>query len=147
MSNGAAPAYSIGQVADRLGLAISTLRWWEKCGLIVPSGRESGRRRYSEDNLRRIATIQLWQTTAAMSLDEIGTFLAGRTDDTDWRTAVENRIAACDEQLARLNAARATLSHMLRCPSDHPADSCPYLNATVDAYLTTGRMPASPATS
>ncbi|MFG2004397.1 MerR family transcriptional regulator [Spirillospora sp. NPDC048911] len=142
MSNG--PMYSIGQVADRLGLAVSTLRWWEKCGLITPAARESGRRRYSEDDLRRIAMIQLWQTMAAMSLDEIGAFLTGRTDDTTWRAAVESRIAACDEQLARLNAARATLAHMLRCPNDHPADRCPYLAASIDEYLSTGVMPASP---
>jgi hypothetical protein len=31
-------------VAKRFGVEVSTLRWWEKRGLLVPSGRESGRR-------------------------------------------------------------------------------------------------------
>ncbi|WP_051166555.1 MerR family transcriptional regulator [Amycolatopsis orientalis] len=133
--------YSIGQVADRLGLPVSTLRWWEKRGLISPSGRQSGRRRYDEADVRRVAMVQLWQAAAAMSLEEIRVFLAGNTDDADWRGAVEHRIAACDRQLAQLASARATLAHLLRCPSDHPADECPYLAASVDEYLATGALP------
>ena len=133
--------YSIGEVAARFAIAISTLRWWEKCGVIAPSGRQSGKRRYSDPDVRRIAMVQMWQSAAAMSLDEIRAFLAGNAGDASWRAAVEGRIAACDEQLIRLQSARSVLSRMLECPSDHPAEACPYLAATVDEYLTTGQLP------
>lgn len=127
--------YSIGEVAQRFGIAPSTLRWWEKCGLVEPSGRESGRRRYNDADVRRIALIQLWQTTATMSLDEIAALLHGATHDRDWRDAVRSRIAECDSQLERLTKARANLVHMLRCTSDHPVQECPYLAREVDRYL------------
>jgi MerR family transcriptional regulator, copper efflux regulator len=79
--------------------------------------------------------IQLWQGTAMMSLDEIRTILTGGTRDRDWREAVRDRIAICDDQLDRLTSARGYLSHMLECPSDHPADRCPYLAEQIDDYL------------
>ena len=50
------------------------------------------------------------------------------------------RVAACDDQLARLQAARGVLSRMLECPGDGPAEACPYLAATIGEYLTAGRL-------
>ncbi|MFJ9370297.1 MerR family transcriptional regulator [Nocardia sp. NPDC101769] len=126
--------YSIGVVARRVGVAVSTLRWWERMGLVVPAGRVSGKRRYDHTSLRRIALIQLWQR-ASMSLDEIATVLAGSTGGRDWRDAVRARVAACDEQLARITAARDYLSHLLECPNDHPADNCPYLAEAINEIL------------
>lgn len=128
---------SVGDVAARFGVAVSTLHWWEKCGLLAPS-RRSGRRAYDEADVRRIALIQLLQSTAMLSLPQIAALLTGRGDDQDWRTVVRDRVAACDEQIARLTAARGYLRHMLTCPSDHPADDCPYLAAEIDAYLAAG---------
>lgn len=127
--------HPIGEIARRFGLAASTLRWWEKCGLLAPSAREAGRRRYDEGDVRRIALIQMWQASAMMSLDEIGALLTGSTQDRDWRSVVRRRIATCDEQLERLATARAHLAHMLECPSEHPVDTCPDLAARIDEHL------------
>jgi DNA-binding transcriptional MerR regulator len=139
-----APLYGIGEVAARFGVAVSALRWWERCGLLTPA-RVSGRRVYGEAEIRRIALIQLLQRAAAMSLPEISALLAGSRTDQDWRTAVRARVAECEEQLARLTAARAYLAHLLSCPNDHPTDRCPYLAEAINAYLTTGRVPEAPA--
>jgi DNA-binding transcriptional MerR regulator len=128
-------SFSIGEVAHRFGVAVSTLRWWEKRGLLVPASRQSGQRRYGQAELRRVALIQMCQSTAMMSLEEIGALLAGSTCDGDWRAAVRHRIAVCDDQLARVTAARAYLSHMLECPSDHPTDNCPYLAEHIDRHM------------
>jgi DNA-binding transcriptional MerR regulator len=135
--------YSIGEAARRFGVAVSTLRWWEKCGLLTPASWQSGRRRYGQAELRRIALIQLCQNTAMMSLEEIGALLAGSTRNGGWRAAVRQRIAVCDERLARLTTARAYLSHMLECPSDHPVDTCPYLAEHIDQHLAAGPAPAT----
>lgn len=133
-----AVTFSIGKVAERFGVEISTLRWWEKRGLLVPSGRESGRRRYDAADLRRIALIQLLQDTALMSLDEIRTVLGGGGSGPDgWRQAVKARLAVCDEQMVRLEWAQAYLSHTLTCPSGDPVRECPYLDEEVDKYLAT----------
>ncbi|GAA2110531.1 hypothetical protein GCM10009802_07750 [Streptomyces synnematoformans] len=124
----------MGEVAARFGVAVSTLHWWEKQGLLAPA-RRAGRRVYGDADLRRIALIQLMQGTAMMSLPEIAVLLASSTADRDWRTAVGDRLATCDEQLARLTSARAHLAHMLTCPSDHPVDECTYLAEEIHAYL------------
>jgi MerR family copper efflux transcriptional regulator len=126
--------FSIGEVARRFGVAVSTLRWWEKQGLLVPSCRESGRRRYDAAAVRRIALIQLLQQTALMSLDEIRTVLSdGRSGA--WRETVRARLAVCDEQLVRLQAAQAYLSHALRCRRDDPVGGCPRLAEEIDSWL------------
>lgn len=127
--------YSIGEVARRFGVEVSTLRWWEKRGLLVPSGRESGRRRYDAADVRRIALIQLLQETALMSLDEIRTVLSGDSHSGGWQEAVRARLASCEEQLVRLQSARAYLAHALTCPRENPVDGCPHLTGAIDDYL------------
>ncbi|MFI9407920.1 MerR family transcriptional regulator [Nocardia sp. NPDC052316] len=124
--------FSIGEVAARFGMAVSALRWWEKQGLLMPSARASGRRRYDAALVRRIALIRLLQQTALMSLEEIRTVLSG---EDDWRQVVRVRLAACAEQQLRLQAAQAYLSHTLTCRRDDPIDGCPYLAAEIDGYL------------
>ncbi|MEV0219537.1 MerR family transcriptional regulator [Streptomyces sp. NPDC050704] len=140
----ASPARSIGEVADRFDVAVSTLRWWERCGLLSPA-RVSGRRVYDDADIRRIAVIQLLQKTALLSLPEISALLDGTSKDQDWRTAVGARVDECEAQLARLTAARAYLTHLLSCPSDHPTGQCPYLAEEIDTYLATGRVPTPPS--
>ncbi|MGW0760709.1 helix-turn-helix domain-containing protein [Streptomyces sp. NPDC002814] len=136
--------HGIGEVAARFDIAVSTLRWWEKCGLLSPA-RASGRRVYGDSDVRRIALIQLLQRTTLMSLPEISALLAGTSKDGDWRTAVKGRVTECEAQLARLTAARAYLAHLLDCPNDHPTDQCPHLAEELDHYLTTGRVPRPPS--
>jgi DNA-binding transcriptional MerR regulator len=43
--------YSVGEVAERLGVHWRTLHNWEKAGLVRPA-RAGGRRVYSEDDMR-----------------------------------------------------------------------------------------------
>lgn len=126
---------TIGEVAGRLGLATSTLRWWEKQGLVRPAGRESGRRRYDERDLRLLAQIQIWQETSQMSLADIRTMLARMDAKEDWREVVHERIARLDAQLARLQDARATLAHMLHCPRADPVRDCPRTQEAIDRHL------------
>ncbi|MFF3917209.1 MerR family transcriptional regulator [Streptomyces sp. NPDC001852] len=125
----------IGEVAARLGLTTSTLRYWEERGVLQPAARQSGRRLYGPEELRRIALIQIWQESGMMSLDEIATVLAGRTETGHWRDTVRGRMAAIDEQIDRLTQAKAYLAHYLSCPRDHPADDCPMVSKEVDAHI------------
>ena len=50
--------YTVGRVAELSGVTVRTLHHYDEIGLLVPSGRsESGYRRYSEDDLRRLQQI------------------------------------------------------------------------------------------
>ena len=66
--------FSIQQVADRTGLSIHTLRYYEQIGLLVSIYRlPNGHRRYSEANIRWIAFIKCLRA-AGMPLVEIQRF-------------------------------------------------------------------------
>ena len=49
----------IGEVAERTGLSLRTLRHYDEIGLLAPSGRtEGGFRLYTEDDLQRLMVIR-----------------------------------------------------------------------------------------
>ena len=66
---------TIGEVADRSGVAASALRFYEERGLINSERAGSGHRRYPRPVLRRIAFIVFAQRVG-LTLEEIGTELA-----------------------------------------------------------------------
>ena len=52
--------YTVGEAATMLGVAPSTLRYWDRRGVLVPSKRESGRRYYTASDIekgRRVAEL------------------------------------------------------------------------------------------
>lgn len=124
----------IGAVARRFGLAVSTLHYWERRGVVHPTVRSSGRRLYGPDEIYRIALVTTWQETGLMSLDEIAAVLDGHSTS-DWKETVSSRIREIDAQLDRLTSARSYLRHMLDCPRDNPARDCPELRAEVSRRL------------
>ncbi|WP_058043859.1 MerR family transcriptional regulator [Streptomyces roseifaciens] len=130
----------IRDVADRFELPLSTLHYWERRGLVEPH-RRSGRRYFDAEQVYRVALIKLWRETGLMSIEEIAGLLhrdaagtsggAGSTGGADWQETVLGRIAALDAHIARLNAARAYLGHLLTCAHGDDLEKCPDFRATV----------------
>ncbi|MGA4837553.1 MerR family transcriptional regulator [Streptomyces sp. G45] len=118
----------IREVADRLGLPLSTLHYWERRGLVEPY-RRSGRRYFDTEQVYRLALVKLWRETGLMSIEEIAALL--RRDGGAWQRTVRGRIAALDEHIARLDAARTYLGHLLGCPHGDDLEKCPSFRATV----------------
>jgi MerR family transcriptional regulator, copper efflux regulator len=51
--------FQIGEVAERTGLSIRTIRHYEEVGLVVPSSRSTGRfRLYSPQDVARLRTLR-----------------------------------------------------------------------------------------
>ena len=50
--------YSIGQVSEMFGLPISTLRYYDKQGLFPQLIRESGIRKFSENEIEALRIIE-----------------------------------------------------------------------------------------
>ncbi len=48
----------IGEVAERLGLSLRTIRHYEEVGLVVPARTQGGFRLYSEEDVQRLALIR-----------------------------------------------------------------------------------------
>jgi MerR family transcriptional regulator, repressor of the yfmOP operon len=82
----------IGAAAARAGVSERALRYYQEIGLITPCGRTpGGMRRYSEEDLARVARIRELQSLLGLNLDEISVVL--QSED---RTA-EIRLAYRDE--------------------------------------------------
>jgi DNA-binding transcriptional MerR regulator len=94
MTNATTELVPIDEVAQRLGLRASAIRYYEERGLIAPAPRHSGRRWYRPADIRRLAIIQSWQESGLMSLEEIGEILAGPTAARQWKQVVEDRLEA-----------------------------------------------------
>lgn len=78
--------YTIGQLTEQTAVPASTLRYYERIGLLTPSRRSrSNYRLYSEDDLSRLSFIKLAQTTG-FTLDDIRLLLGlerGTTESCD----------------------------------------------------------------
>ncbi|OBI04074.1 MerR family transcriptional regulator [Mycolicibacter nonchromogenicus] len=114
---------SIGEVAHRSGVAATTLRYYERIGLLAPPARIGGQRRYDEAVLARLEVIGLCKT-AGFALEEIALLFA---DDAPGRPAskalARAKLAEIDAQLESLSRARAVIEWGMRCTCPS-VDSC-----------------------
>jgi DNA-binding transcriptional MerR regulator len=124
---------TIGEVARRAQVATSTIRYYERRGLLSADARQSGQRRYRTGTLRRLVFIGMMQDIG-LTLDEIGAILHAATA-AEWKPVAAQRLAALDEQIARLQHARTLLAGTLWCPYDHPATDCTAMGAEIDRRL------------
>src|SRR5580658_1688416 len=99
----------IDEVARRLGLRASAIRYYEERGLVDPVSRHSGRRWYGVAEIRRLAIILFWQESALMSLDEIGEILAGSSATRGWTQVVEHRMEVLRVKIEQMETARQFL--------------------------------------
>lgn len=130
---------SIGQAAKLFRLAPSTLRWWERQGVFGADRSSAGRRRYGEDELRRIGMVYLCHMMGRMPLDLTAGVTAGPSDVGTWQHAVRDHVKELSRQIDELTAAREYLNHLLRCGGDDPAD-CPHLDGELQQHTPRGRF-------
>jgi MerR family redox-sensitive transcriptional activator SoxR len=113
------PLLSIGEVADRAGVAPSALRFYESRGLISATRTTGGQRRYHRDVLRRVAFVRVAQRVG-LSLLDIAAALAGLPDGrtptpSDWDRLSRRWRAELDERIVLLHALRDDLSSCIGC--------------------------------
>src|SRR5580658_1791048 len=106
----------IGAAAAQAGVSERALRYYQQLGLIVPACTPGGLRRYSADDLARVARIRELQTLLGLNLDEIAIVL--RNEDRlaqirlaykDTRTSDEERSRLGRECLVLLESLRETV--------------------------------------
>ncbi|MGN6574798.1 MAG: MerR family transcriptional regulator [Nocardioides sp.] len=91
----------IGEVAERTGLSLRTIRYYEEVGLVTPSGRTAGGfRLYAESDVARLLLIRRMKPLG-FSLDEMRDVLAV-LDELDAAPDGARR----DDLIARLEAHR-----------------------------------------
>lgn len=124
---------TIGEVARRASVPTSTIRYYERRGLLSADVRQSGQRRYRTETLRRLVFIGMMQD-AGLSLDDIAVVLDA-SSKAEWKAVARARLHALDEEIDRLCAAREYLRGALNCRYDHPATDCQVMRYEIDRRL------------
>ena len=122
---------AIGTLATETGTPISTLRFYERTGLLGEPPRVSGQRRYPPEAAERIAMIRLWRR-AGFSVHEIRTLLEDRHRLDDWQNLVRTKIDDLEAQVAQIERSRTELQHALFCRAEDWT-TCSWMKAAARA--------------
>lgn len=110
---------TIGELADRSGVATSALRFYESRGLIESERTDGNQRRFTRATLRRVALIRAGQEVG-LTLSELGEALEtlphGRTPTkSDWQRLSRSWRSQLDTQIEELIALRDELTDCIGC--------------------------------
>ena len=118
----------IGAAAAQAGVSERALRYYQQLGLITPcSSTPGGMRRYSEDDLARVARIRQLQVLLGLNLDEIAvvlrnedrmaqikrTYLHEHTSDAERRELVRESLQLQHDLRATVEAKRVAIEGFL----------------------------------
>lgn len=119
------PELKIGEVAQRAGVAPSSIRYYESIGLLPEPAREYGQRRYDESVLGRLAFIGVAQA-AGFKLSQIAELIDGAERDGDlsasMRALSERRLPEVEAQIERAEAIREWLHVASECGCGAPEE-------------------------
>lgn len=108
----------IGDVAKRLGIPASAIRYYEKAGLIDPPERLSGKRDFSSGALVTLRFIQMCQA-AGFTISEIRSLLEHYKEDSSknglWQPMVETKQKEIQKQIEELNQVDTVLGELMKC--------------------------------
>jgi MerR family redox-sensitive transcriptional activator SoxR len=110
---------TIGELAERSGVATSALRFYESQGLITSRRTEGNQRRFRRGMLRRVSIIKAAQAVG-LSLDEVAAALERLPNDKDptardWERMSRAWRTQLDERIASLQRLRADLASCIGC--------------------------------
>lgn len=144
---------SIGDLADRTGLAVSAIRYYEAQGLIDPWRNAGGQRRFERSDIRRLSFVMIAQQfgfTLPQIRAELDLLPKGRVPNkADWARISAGFRAALDARIDTLVRMRDTLDSCIGCGC-LSLDSCALYNpgdsarekGTGPRYLMGDRPPA-----
>ena len=110
---------TVGEVAERSGLAPSAVRYYEREGLISATRTAGNQRRFARDVLRRLAFIRA-ATNIGLTLEEVGEELARLPDGraptrADWTRLSRGWRGRLEERIEALVALRDGLDSCIGC--------------------------------
>jgi MerR family transcriptional regulator, redox-sensitive transcriptional activator SoxR len=111
--------WSVGQVAERSGVSVSALHFYEREGLISSTRNDGNQRRYARDTLRRLAFIRASQrvgiplATIKAALEDLPHQRTPR--EADWATLSALWKEQLDLQIEQLVRLRDDLTTCIGC--------------------------------
>jgi len=136
----------VGEVAERAGVNVETLRYYERRGLLPAPDREpSGHRTYDDDTVRLVRAIKEAQAVG-FTLAEIGEYLRASRRSSSPSEALRVRMASkideIDERMAGLRRMREELARVVGCA----CDSLDHCTCGAGYLARSGREAAAPPT-
>ena len=109
---------TIGELAAKSGTPASTIRYWEKIGVLPKPERVGGKRRYPTDAVQLLAVLRLAQRLG-FRLGEMRHLLrgfgAGAKPQNRWQELARRKQRELDTQIARLKAMRRLVDRVMQC--------------------------------
>lgn len=140
------PEYTIGELARAVEVPTSTLRYYERAGLLAPTGRTRGNYRvYDEPSIERLRFIRAARETG-LTIQDIAALLNLRDGATapcaEIQALIETRLTRVRGQLRDLGHVRRVLeSSLALCRGSAPTGRCEVLedlNAAAQPSQTAG---------
>jgi DNA-binding transcriptional MerR regulator len=133
MSGQSTQQLTIGELAERVGVATSALRYYEELGLLHPAERRGGRRYYDQPAVDVVGAILLLQDVG-FTLAEIGRLWSGHTDRAAQGELLMDKLDELARKADEIAVAREALRHALDCPAPKLTE-CPSFRAVVHERL------------
>lgn len=119
--------WSISDVARRVGLRASAIRYYEQIGILERQGRVSGQRRYDETVLYRLAVVRRAQE-AGFTLHEIRLLFFGFVPSTPvserWRKMAERKTVELDARIKQIQSMRKLIKKLETCCECETVERC-----------------------
>ena len=121
--------YTISQLANAAGIPTTTVRYYERVGLVEPEDRSQGNYRlYSDSSLDRLRFIRAAQATG-FTLDDVKSLLSDGSGGTptcgNVQGLIEKRLAEIEKRLKDLRHVQQVLKSALeRCRKQKRTDCC-----------------------
>ena len=103
--------FSIGEASSRVGLPTSTLRYYDRIGLVPATGRSGGKRRYDHRAVQRIRAVVLCQR-AGFRLEEIASLLDAAPP---WQGLARAKLQELNSKIDELQETVELLQSALDC--------------------------------
>lgn len=108
----------IGELAERTDTPASTIRYYERAGVLPKPERVSGQRQYDEKIIEELEAIKIAQNIG-FSLEEIKillkTFRSSQDPSEECRNLTQQKLVEIDEIIAEAQVMKQILEHGISC--------------------------------
>lgn len=108
----------IGEISERSGVPASTIRYYERIGILPRAARVGGQRRYAPDAIHRLAVLKLAQC-CGFNLDEMRQLVYGFRPAVPpsqrWQQLARKKQAELDVEMSRISEMKRMLGRVAGC--------------------------------
>lgn len=129
---------NIKDVSERTKLPAKTIRYYEDIGLITPALGENGYRKFSENDLHKLAFVGRARHLG-FSIEDCRNLLAlwgdnGRSS-ADVRAIAQSHLEQIEAKLRELAEMRDTLARLVHCCAGDNRPDCPILEDLAKTHI------------